>query len=608
MKSFEECCEECQEQNPFFRLGGNVVGKFAYTRDTPFIQPFESIESPWTDYIKSDSLETNIKKLYKLAQKYSKSQTEKDKKAEEESPGEEEEEEVKPKPKATARKEKASAKAAAPRPKAKGKEKTPQTAYAGDTISITLPENSIVNLDAFTLYAGLNTPIGTCPPRHVESLIDQVTVLVNGIAVAPGAQMTNFLSTALIDWYGADKIAQRQIVQQRLSNGGVKIPFKYYLNFQGNAGTAAQNLRMTVSSQSVDGIWATFQDSGTYTTNATDAVLRNTAYFTRKGTNVTDSVFSVNGVRFPSLPLTPSQIWMENLHNMGLSADIVGAMDTSLNSLTKFTQNGFFHYFKFNVDNDESTARLSSGLDTRGSASTITWQTTGGGSSTYLPTVFVECTGIMEMSDTSIEPIEEVAETVEETVEAPAAAATGKVKKPCSPEKLKQMALMREKAKLKKQAMKELTEKEKALKQKTFEERVKKVQALEKAFEPEPKPKPKPEPKAPEPAPLEESEAEVEVVKVKKVKKPKKVKKVIYESDSDSSASSESDDDAPYVQRKQKRRFQKTVRKEVAKEMAKLTAARPTQRDIMQVAARDELNSKVSKAMREMAMRSVFPE
>jgi hypothetical protein len=90
---------------------------------------------------------------------------------------------------------------------------TPQIAYAGDTISINLPKNSIVNLDAFTLYAGLNTVAGTCPPRHVESLIDQITVLVNGIQVGPGSQTTNYVSTALIDWYGADKTAQRKVMQ-----------------------------------------------------------------------------------------------------------------------------------------------------------------------------------------------------------------------------------------------------------------------------------------------------------------------------------------------------------------------------------------------------------
>jgi hypothetical protein len=107
--SKEECCVECQEQNPFFKLGGGVVGKFAYTRETPFIQPFESIESPWADFIKADSMETNIKKLLKLAQKYRKETAEEKKEAEEEV--------EKPKPKEkTARRER-------PRPRAKGKEK-----------------------------------------------------------------------------------------------------------------------------------------------------------------------------------------------------------------------------------------------------------------------------------------------------------------------------------------------------------------------------------------------------------------------------------------------------------------------------------------------------
>jgi hypothetical protein len=109
-----ECCVECQKLTPFFRLGGGVVGKFAYTREMPFIQPFESIESPWAEFIKADSMETNIKKLLKLAQKYRKETAEEKKKAEEEA--KEEEEEI-PKPKEkNARRER-------PRPRAKGKEK-----------------------------------------------------------------------------------------------------------------------------------------------------------------------------------------------------------------------------------------------------------------------------------------------------------------------------------------------------------------------------------------------------------------------------------------------------------------------------------------------------
>jgi hypothetical protein len=89
----------------------------------------------------------------------------------------------------------------------------PFQANSGDTISITLPENSIVNLDAFTLYMDVTTSVGVTTSRSVEFVIDQVTILVNGIAVAPGAQMTNYLLTALIDLYGADKTNQRAVLQ-----------------------------------------------------------------------------------------------------------------------------------------------------------------------------------------------------------------------------------------------------------------------------------------------------------------------------------------------------------------------------------------------------------
>jgi hypothetical protein len=119
MKSFEECCVECQEQNPFFKLGGGVVGKFAYSRETPFIQPFESIESPWADFIKADSMDTNIKKLLKLAQKYKKETIEEKKIQEEEAA----EEEVKPKPARKERTKSAPRPRRAAEPKVKGKEK-----------------------------------------------------------------------------------------------------------------------------------------------------------------------------------------------------------------------------------------------------------------------------------------------------------------------------------------------------------------------------------------------------------------------------------------------------------------------------------------------------
>lgn len=252
--------------------------------------------------------------------------------------------------------------------------------------------------------------LSSAQPRYLDTSILgsvrlQIKLASNAVLVAHASAATKTwqLDTiqALCQVVSIDDGSYSQIVQQRLGNGGVKIPFKYYLTFRGNQGGPGQNLRMSVSSQSVDGVWATFQDGSNYTGNGLDTTLRTSKFFTKKATGFTDSVFAVNGVRFPSIPLTSAQIWMENLNIMGLSCDMVGAMDASFvatgGSVGAFRDSCFFHYFKFNVDNDESTARLGSGLDTRGSASTITWQTTGNTSGTLIPVVFIECTGIMDV-------------------------------------------------------------------------------------------------------------------------------------------------------------------------------------------------------------------
>jgi hypothetical protein len=63
-----------------------------------------------------------------------------------------------------------------------------------------------------------------------------------------------------------------------------------------------------------------------------------------------------------------------------------------------FVDHSFMHLFKFALDDDEGSSRLSAGLDTRGSASTLTWQTTGNGAG-LLPVCFVECTAILNVRE-----------------------------------------------------------------------------------------------------------------------------------------------------------------------------------------------------------------
>jgi len=76
---------------------------------------------------------------------------------------------------------------------------------AGSIISVTLPENALVDLRTFCLHAlgsvsvapdGANAAF----PKHVESLIGRVSVDVNSTTVDPGTSYTNMLSKILYDY------------------------------------------------------------------------------------------------------------------------------------------------------------------------------------------------------------------------------------------------------------------------------------------------------------------------------------------------------------------------------------------------------------------------
>jgi hypothetical protein len=75
MKDLKDCCQECQLENPFMKVGGSIIGKFAYTRQIPFIQPFETIDSPWADFIPS-GIGRDLKALIKIAKNKGKTEKE----------------------------------------------------------------------------------------------------------------------------------------------------------------------------------------------------------------------------------------------------------------------------------------------------------------------------------------------------------------------------------------------------------------------------------------------------------------------------------------------------------------------------------------------------
>jgi hypothetical protein len=112
--------------------------------------------------------------------------------------------------------------------------------------------------------------------------------------------------------------------------------------------------------------------------------------------------------------------------------------------------------------------------------------------------------------------------------ETPIAEKVPSTKPKLSEERLKHLAMMREKASAKKKELRELRNKEKMIKQKTLEERIRKVEEFENTT---------PVKKTEE---VETNTDEVEEVKPqKKTKTIKKVKKQVVDSDSDSDSSIE---------------------------------------------------------------------
>ena len=95
---------------------------------------------------------------------------------------------------------------------------TSTTANSGDTVVVRLPSNAIVNLQTFNWFftSTCETTTGFCRlPRNVESIIDNVSILINGLAVH-SSQLRNYnevFNILLNCTSGSDYKAARAILQ-----------------------------------------------------------------------------------------------------------------------------------------------------------------------------------------------------------------------------------------------------------------------------------------------------------------------------------------------------------------------------------------------------------
>lgn len=186
------------------------------------------------------------------------------------------------------------------------------------------------------------------------------------------------------------------MISSRLAQAPLEIPFTNYQTVIGSQGSTTQTTRWSTSTDCLTDVIAIAKPT-TFANNATNNTLRLSNYFTRDGSNILSAVYTVNGLRFPTIPAEngTGEIFAQTAHVLGVSQDTVGQSEASMNSLANWTNHYFVHANSFSYPDDDEGHRLV-GLSGRGSQLLGTWETTGAGGN-ILPIVFLKSKSVLRV-------------------------------------------------------------------------------------------------------------------------------------------------------------------------------------------------------------------
>jgi hypothetical protein len=153
---------------------------------------------------------------------------------------------------------------------------------------------------------------------------------------------------------------------QFLAKGGVyEIPFNNFYSFSSSVGTGAGALKFSLSSQSLNMVWATFVNGSAGTPSALRAETATSTFFRRNGNGINGWQFNINNVYYPNYRPNNTQAFQLMNNAYGLAQDTLGGTHRLIS--TPALWNGDFwvaaHSFCHNTADDE---RFVSGIDTRG--------------------------------------------------------------------------------------------------------------------------------------------------------------------------------------------------------------------------------------------------
>jgi hypothetical protein len=178
------------------------------------------------------------------------------------------------------------------------------------------------------------------------------------------------------------------MVAQRLAQAPLEIPFDNYQTVIGSTGAASQTTRWSTSADCLTDVTAITKPANP-APNDTNNTIRLSNYFTRDGSGVATSVFSVNGIMYPTIPCENGigEVFTHTAHTLGVSQDTVGQSEANMSSLTAWSSHYWCHANSFSFPDETDGHRLV-GLSGRGNSILGTWQTTGTGS--ILPVIFLK--------------------------------------------------------------------------------------------------------------------------------------------------------------------------------------------------------------------------
>lgn len=210
------------------------------------------------------------------------------------------------------------------------------------------------------------------------------------------------------------------IISQKLQSTGLEIGFdSYSLHIGSTATDKATNMSLSVNARNLSMLLCTgiittrstmtptanyleLQNSEGATDSSFDQILSSlggtatdklgiafnqSKYFSRKGNGILTSQVEVNSIATSPWPLTPHEIFNQNLINFNQNSDTIPYLHKGIASLDHFMRDYFFHSISF--EHRGSSGDMQVGLDGKASSIDVKWTTTSTAAcGDFIPMVF----------------------------------------------------------------------------------------------------------------------------------------------------------------------------------------------------------------------------